>query len=107
MPSTPTSDFDEQHYGACSQVVSLAVGMSWINYGVAALVMISSVPNNYHAEAGLIVAVCIGFALSGRPVAALIRRITGWAQSTCYPLGILLGNALGVAAGASLASYLG
>ncbi|CAN7782771.1 hypothetical protein LJR175_008243 [Variovorax sp. LjRoot175] len=103
----PTSDFEEQHYGADPLVVSMAVGMSWINYGIAALVMVNSVSSNYHAAAGFTVAVCIGLALSGRPVAALIRRITGLAQGACYPLGILLGNALGVAAGACLASYLG
>ncbi|CAN7770652.1 hypothetical protein LJR290_007503 [Variovorax sp. LjRoot290] len=102
-----TSDFEEQHYGASPLAVHMAIAMSWINYGIGALVMITSVSNSYHAAAGMIVAACVGFALSGRPVAAIVRRLTGLAQGACYPLGIVLGNAVGLLAGASFASYLG
>lgn len=77
-------------------MVHIVVGMSWLNFGIAALFMINSATNNYHAAAGLIVASCIGCTLSGRPMPSLIRRITGWAQGICYPRGILLGNALGL-----------
>lgn len=102
-----TGDFEVQHYGANPHAVHLAVAMSWINYGLGTFVLVNSLASSYHAAAGVIVSVCVGFALSGRPVATIIRKTTGWAQGTCYPLGILLGNALGLVAGASFASYLG
>lgn len=57
-PYMSTSDFEEQHYGASPLAVHMAVAMSWINYGIGALVMITSVSNSYHAAAGMIVAAC-------------------------------------------------
>lgn len=83
--------------------IRMAAGMSIVNYAIFIAWLYANVPS----VSGFILGSVLGFALGIGPVAALIRRITGWKQSICFPFGMLLGSLLGFVIGALYALHVG
>ena len=101
--STPSGSSDDEqqpalwHLAGAISMINLSIFLAWLYHNTS---------SPFPFVAGLLVGVLLAFALSGRPVAAVLRRLTGWQQSLCYPFGIVLGNLLGFAAGGVLALCL-